>query len=139
MEETLLNVTNSGSNGEEHWEYVEVRPWTRFWARILDYIVFVSLIFFISKTLLKLELNEGYSFLLYLTAVFIWVFVEAVFLSAFGATPGKWLFNITLRDNNGKKLRLIPALSRSMSVWFYGMGTGIPLLCFIGMGTQYNK
>jgi len=139
MEETLLNVTNSGSNGEEYWEYVEVRPWTRFWARILDYIVFVSLIFFISKTLLKLELNEGYSFLLYLTAVFIWVFVEAVFLSAFGATPGKWLFNITLRDNNGKKLRLVPALSRSMSVWFYGLGTGIPLLCFIGMGIQYNK
>ena len=43
MEETLPDVSNNEPNGGDYRGYIEVKPWTRFWARTLDYIIFVSL------------------------------------------------------------------------------------------------
>jgi len=139
MERILPDISNSELDGGYDCKYIEVKPWIRFFARILDYIIFVSIIFVLVEEILKLNLNGVYSFSLYFTAIFIWIFIEAALLSTWGTTPGKWLFNVTLRDNSRKKLHFIPALSRCLSVWFLGIGTGIPILCFIGMGVQYSK
>ena len=139
MEETLPDVSNNEPNGGDYRGYIEVKPWTRFWARTLDYIIFVSLTFLLAETLFNMQLKWFYSFLLYFLAVFIWNPIEAALLSTWGTTPGKWLFNVTLRVDEVKKLKFMPALERSISVWFFGIGMGIPLVCIPGMIMQYKK
>lgn len=138
MEETQLDVSNSESDGESHEKYTEVKPWIRFWARILDYIVFVSIAFFLAETLFKMQLKSN-SYLFYFLAVFIWTFIEAALLSTWGTTPGKWLFNVTIRDAEGKKPGFVPALKRSIYVWFFGVGMGIPIIFLFELVAQYNN
>ena len=139
MNEILSEVGESTSERENDGEHINVKPWTRFWARILDYIIFVSLVFLLANILLKPQLKGFYLFLLYHLAILVWVPVEAGLLSTWGMTPGKWLFNITLRDEKWKKPIFIAALKRSVSVWFNGIVMGIPILFLLGLLKQYRN
>lgn len=139
MEETQLDVSIDKSDGNNHEEFVEVRPWKRFWARGLDYILFIFLVFFLLKNLLHAEIMEYQSFLIHLSAMFLWTFIEAVLLCTWGTTPGKWIFNVTIRNSDGKKLEFVSALKRSFMVWIYGMGFGIPVITPFGLFNQYRK
>jgi tetratricopeptide (TPR) repeat protein/uncharacterized RDD family membrane protein YckC len=139
MEETQLDVSIDKSDGNNNGEFIEVRPWKRFWARGLDNILFILLAFFLFFKLLYVEIMEFPSFLIYLSATFLWTFIEAVLLCTWGTTPGKWLFNVTIRNEEGKKLGFVPALKRSLLVWIYGMGFGIPVITPFGMINQYRK
>ena len=56
---------------------------------------------------------------------YVWVFAESWFLSNFGATPGKFLFNLRVVNDNGSLLTYRQALRRSLTVWFRGYGLGI--------------
>lgn len=56
------------------------------------------------------------------------ILVEACLLSTWGTTPGKWLYKITLRNQNGKKLTFSTALMRSFSVWLSGIGFCLPII-----------
>ena len=138
MAETQWDASNSMTEGGEYQQFVEIKPWTRFWSRILDYIIFVSLTFFLLENLFKISLSGLQAFLIYFLTVLIWTFIEAVAISTWGSTPGKWLFNVTIQDSAGKKPSFKSALSRSILVWFLGIGMGIPVVCFWGLGVQYN-
>ncbi|ABX41566.1 tetratricopeptide repeat protein [Lachnoclostridium phytofermentans] len=139
MEETQKEVSIDKSDGNNYGEFVEVRPWKRFWARGLDNILFILFVFFLLKELLQVDLMEFESFLVYLSAIFIWTLIEAVLLCTWGTTPGKWLFNVTIRNEDGKKLGFVSSLKRSIWVWIYGMGFGIPVITPFGLFNQYRK
>lgn len=139
MEETQLEVSIDKSDGNNYEEFVEVRPWKRLWARGLDNILFILLAFFLFKKLLQLEIMEFQSLLIYLLGMFLWTFIEAILLCTWGTTPGKWLFNVTIRNADGKKLGFVSALKRSIWVWSYGMGFGIPFITPLGLINQYRK
>ncbi|HCL01690.1 MAG TPA: hypothetical protein DHW61_04625 [Lachnoclostridium phytofermentans] len=139
MEETQLDLSIVKSDGNNLEEFVEVRPWQRFWARGLDNILFILLVSFLLKKLLQAEIMEFQSFLIYLLAMFIWTFIEAILLCTWGTTPGKFLFNVTIRNADGEKLGFVSALKRSLLVWIYGIGFGIPVISIIGLISQYKK
>lgn len=70
--------------------------------------------------------------------------VEALMLATFGATPGKWLFGLSVRTHHGEKPGLALALGRQRSVFLRGLALGIPVLSFIsilvaGIQTLNNK
>ncbi|WP_052487424.1 RDD family protein [Gordoniibacillus kamchatkensis] len=117
-----------------------VRPWHRYWARMIDVFVFsliLDLALFFAIDLLSLSRAEsiglGICFLL------VWVPVEAILLSTAGSTLGKWLFNIRVRDLNGDKLSLRAALKRGFKVFLRGMGGGIPLVSFFCMLSAHSR
>jgi hypothetical protein len=55
----------------------------------------------------------------------LWLFIEPIFLTLFGTTPGKRIFGISVLSATGKKLTYGKALRRTHSVYRYG-SRGIP-------------
>lgn len=121
----------------------KVRPWVRFWACVLDYwiagIIFGIVIGFLKPNLLKMLHKEpGISFWFGIVGIFVWVFIEPLFLSFIGTTPGKWLFKIRLVPPIGERPDYITALSRSFKVWVRELGMGLPFISLITYLISYN-
>lgn len=129
---------------------VQVRPWVRFWARSFDIYLFVFPISFLlgftiffllelmeirvaAKNLSQLYVSIG------IMTVFLLVFVEALLLSKFGTTPGKWLLKTKLTHASGEPISYSQAVSRSLKVWWRGLGGGLPFVQVITQSIAYRK
>lgn len=116
----------------------QIRPWVRYWARGLDSAFFgmaLSLLlgFFYEDAL---EMSDQ---LFTLISLCLYVFFEAALLAIFGTTPGKTLLKIRLRNNDDTKLSYGEALGRALSVWFRGVGLGIPLVNLFTHLSSYSR
>lgn len=116
----------------------QVRPWARYFARIFDLWIF-SLLVGITVGVFAPSVLGIPEIFLTMGILFVWIFQEAILLANCGTTPGKWLFNIRVRDGKGQKLEFSDALNRSFSVWLKGMGAGIPLISFITLLSSRSK
>lgn len=116
----------------------QIRPWVRYWARMIDLLLFSLLLGFVIGIIYPpvLEINDT---LLGIILLFVYVFVEPIMLTSWGTTPGKALLRVRLRKSTGDKPTYSEALSRSFSVWLRGFGLGIPLVSLITLITSYNK
>ena len=103
----------------------QVRPNVRFWARCIDMVFFALLLVLVCATF-NLEVTSGA--LLGFLMLLAWVPIEAGFLAAFGATPGKWLLRTHVRRAVWPPMSYGEALSRSFRVWAKGIGCGIPIV-----------
>jgi len=112
-------------------DYVRPRPWIRFWARMVDYSLLYLVISLLSSYLgfLFVPLQPIFGMLI----LFIWIFVETLLMISWGTTPGKWLLRITVKDEFHQKLNFSDALNRSFSVWWLGMGAGLPIVFLVTM------
>lgn len=118
----------------------QVRPWVRYWARMLDICWLTIPIGFLIGIFAPLfVMQKSNDFLLGFIALFFYVFVEAMLLSAFGTTPGKWLFKIQLAHSSGNSISYSQALARSLKVWWRGLGTGFPLVQLITCVVAYER
>lgn len=116
----------------------QIRPWVRYFARIIDILIFSFLVGF-SLAFIAPSVLDIPEIVLTMGILFVWVFQESVLLANCGTTPGKWLFKIKVRDSRGRKLKFSDALNRSFSVWLKGMGAGIPLISLITLLTSRSK
>lgn len=120
----------------------QVRPWVRYWARMLDmYVLFIVAgigIGVVAPDALNGK-PGGKDQLFAVAACFAWVFIESLLLSTFGTTPGKWLLKTKLIPPAGTTLSYSVALSRSIKVWWRGMGTGLALPSLITTLVAYSK
>lgn len=108
-------------------EYNE-EAWRRFLARMLDsWIFFVIFMLIFSQNATHERFTIAYVICSILSTM-VWVFIEPIFLSYFGATIGKWLFRIRVRDQAGNKLTYYSAFKRSVLVCVKGMALGIPII-----------
>lgn len=114
------------------------RPWVRFWARFFDDVLFSTVI---AIVLLPLTLGSSshsddeflFLWMIVGTAIlrFVWVFVEAAFLSNFGATPGKMLLQTQVLMHDDQPIPSNTAMGRSFIVYAQGMALGIPFLALL--------
>jgi hypothetical protein len=105
----------------------QVRPWIRFFARVIDISVFSSLLFtFLPETI------TSHGFIFSLLLFFLWIFVEAILLSTWGTTLGKWLLK-TKVTKSAKKLSFQEAIRRSFMVWWRGLAAGVPFIRLVTM------
>lgn len=104
-------------------------PWHRFWARILDYLIFG----FIVTNIIGLFLSVKFISppVITMGLIFFWVFLEALFISFWNTTPGKWLFNIKIEKKDGSPITYIEALARGFSVWWLGLAAGLPVIYIV--------
>ncbi|HEX9060024.1 MAG TPA: RDD family protein [Clostridia bacterium] len=129
---------NVGSN-----EKGKVRPWIRFWARGVDTTMLFLILNYIWSLLIPqmraadLKYTYGWSFLL--LNFLIWAFIEAYFLSKWGYTLGKWLFNIKVRNAEGEKLSYQKALGRVFNLLIYGHGLCVPFVSFVTYIVSYAR
>ena len=120
-----------------------IQPWVRFSARLFDTIIFLlsASIFFLlifpdADELISLREYSLFRFALFMPYL---ILAESVFLSTWGTTPGKWFFNVTVRNSIGKKLSFANALDRSIKVWIKGMGLGFWFFPIITLIYSYSK
>ena len=115
------------------------RPWVRFWARQIDlniHFVFVALML---KITVFAPPDSVYLMTAHIAICTSWIFIETMLLLSFGTTPGKWILNIQLHHEDNKALDLNTVLRRSASVWFRGIGMGIPLLNIFCGALSYSS
>lgn len=133
----------------------EVRPFTRFWARIFDYMLVYTVVWMIAgvpipveTSSLELIRNPEQFFepeeILRLTIVAIgaftiWHAIEAILIHTIGTTPGKALFSIRVRRFDGGRPKLTKTLLRSYYVWLAGFGLGIFPFNLIGMAFSFFR
>ena len=127
IREKELDIGSMG--GEKVQNLEKPRPWHRFWARILDYLIFGFVVANIGGLFLPVKFI--YPPAISLGVIFFWTFVEAALMCSWQTTIGKWLFNIRVEKLDGKPITYREALSRSFSVWWLGLAAGIPIVYIV--------
>lgn len=124
-----------------------IRPWVRFWARVLDYLIWGAIIsfciygnpFIFWYHIMSFNFSSIYTCIFLIFSLMSLVPIEAFLLSTWGYTPGKWLLMVTIRDNNGNKLSYRKALKRAVAVFIFGIGLGIPIITIIALFMAHYK
>lgn len=106
-------------------------PWRRYFARSLDLSLYgliwsmIALWGFRANPAGQIPLPWA---MLCNYAAWALVFVfEPLLLHFWGTTVGKWIFGLSVRDEDGNKLSISTALYRTWGVFIHGMGGGIPV------------
>ena len=107
-------------------------PWLRYWARSIDLCLLLV-------ALAAVGLVRPASFIQNLLALYLFVPVEIILLSAFGTTPGKWLFRISIEADGGGRPGLVAALRRTIGVLVLGMGFLIPIVSLLAQVMAYMR
>ena len=113
-------------------------PWIRLIARFVDYSLFFQGLLILRK-LFSGHLPFGPFEKLVPFEFFVWIPIEALLLYTWGTTPGKWFLKTHLQFGRRKRPEFIVALRRSVSVWFRGLGMGIPVLNAVCLLVAYNR
>lgn len=104
----------------------QIRPWVRYWARMIDTGLIWALVFVpFGLVFPEVAKNSIMVQLLWFVVLSLWIPFEALFLSTVGYTPGKALLRVKVSNQNGSKLSFDQAVSRSGGVWWKGHGTGL--------------
>src|SRR3990167_10271102 len=104
-----------------------VNPWLRLIARFFDYSLFMLVLWGL-RVYFRGQLPLGHFEQLIPFEFFVWIPIEALLLSTLGTTPGKWFLRTQLKQGKKKTMDYLTALRRSFSVWFRGLGMGIPIV-----------
>ena len=115
-------------------EVLGKRMWVRLGARMVDIspIAFLVLGPLLEEmiSMLRDEGSQGAT-LLVAGVTLAWFFLDAAFVTTFGTTPGKWLAGLHIVDSEGARPKPGRSLARSMLVYAFGWGFGLPLLTLL--------
>lgn len=115
-----------------HWSHRAYHPWMRLFARGVDmgiYNLLFHAVFFWGLRCYELtEIPLLLDILLSIGSLAFTFLLEPLWLHFVGWTPGKWIFGLKLRDQNGEKLSLSQAWNRGWRVAWEGYGWNIPIL-----------
>lgn len=127
----------------------QIRPWIRYFARSFDFclgalgalVVFIAILLLFPSSWYWFSAYGFFEEYSYTSAVVTFVFAilaEAVLLSTWGTTPGKWLLRVNVRSFEGNKLSFSEAMSRSFWAYLKGTAFGIPLVSFVTLIVAYS-
>ena len=121
-------------------EPLSPRPWVRYWARMLDVIPVAFLTGVLVAVVIPGYLDDpdsgyGVTWLSFL----VWIPLEAFMLASWGTSPGKALLKTRVLKEDGTRLEFGEAVRRSGRVWFFGLGTGFPLISAFTMARAHRR
>jgi len=105
-------------------------PYRRFFARMLDLSIMDMIIFTVLSLIFRVNLLHIGELTQWLLGILGWILLipaEALMLSRFGTTPGKFIMGISLELADGRKPSFGDAASRTWDVFARGMGYTIPI------------
>ena len=71
-----------------------IDPWSRFFARFIDYSLFG---WFVDVIFSGIGIDSDQYYIVFLSWI-IYIPIEAIMLTAFATTPGKFLFGLSVRS-----------------------------------------
>lgn len=126
---------------KEHKEIViSQHSWRRYFARMIDTaVVSDGLIIF----LFVITHNIRFSFLenifRVLLEMFILFIVEALLITKFGTTLGKWVLHIQLKSCTEDAINYKRAFRRSFGVYISGVAIGLPIISLLAELNAYDE
>lgn len=122
-------------------------PWRRFFARLVDLWVialpssyaaaFALTTFSPAFGLWIKRPGSEYAFSWLLLPLVL--LVEVVIVALFGTTPGKALLGVTVTTLSAQRPTAVQYLQRQLGVYWYGLGTGFPLVSLFTMARQHGR
>jgi len=106
------------------------RPIVRYAARLIDMGIFIFIAIPIGSAL-GLGFTSDSFLLVDMLMLALLVPVEALVLAQFGTTPGKAFMRMRVIRDDGQRLDIGTAMSRSAKVWLLGWGLGIPIVSVV--------
>lgn len=114
-----------------------VRPWARFFARLLDLFIFSYPVNSILSILIP-EFNNSALVLIRLSLIMCaYMIYEAALFMLFGSTPMKALLKIKVLRNDGGRLSFREALHRVFRTTTSGMCFGLPVVSLLFLWDSY--
>jgi len=128
-----------GKEGQE--EVPIIRPWIRYFARLLDWVIWGT---FLSFSLALIAPNLYYfifynRFIANAVVIFGWVPLEAFFIAQFRTTPGKWLLGTFVTNINNEKPSYKQAIRRSSLALLHGYALGVPIISIFFIWAAYSN
>jgi len=126
----------------------DTRPWLRYLARYIDTTMYgvIILMIFISSGVILGFLGKDISFLTTVPKILfsalniiLLIIIEALVLSHYSTTLGKKFLKINIQKKDQENITLNDAFMRTIKVWFFGLGLGIPLVTFFTQINAYGK
>jgi len=122
-------------------------PWRRFFARLIDlWVIALPTSFVTAFALSRFSLvfglwiqrpGSGYVFgWLLLPLVLL---VEVGIVALFGTTLGKALLGVMVTTVGAQRLTSAQYLQRQLGIYWYGLGTGFPLVSLFTMARQHGR
>lgn len=116
-------------------------PWRRYFARMLDVFMynvlwstFIALVFQINLA----NRSDWGNILDSAIAIILMLFLEPLWLSKLGTTPGKAIFGLRIGLHDGSRLSYGQGLERTFGVIASGMGFNIPIYNIVRLWKSYN-
>jgi hypothetical protein len=130
--------TQNSEAGDSETSGPQVRPWLRYGARAIDFLLFrLAADSVITRIFPTTE--PVYVIILGLLLMAGYILVEAAMLTVWGTTPGKSLLRVRLRKQDGSRFTYHEALMRSAKVWVRGEGCGLPIVNMVAHIMAYNR
>lgn len=121
-------------------------PWRRYWARMLDITIFSMLVGIVFGIVAPSAFMPGGMFGTKVGEQLVgWIFlplaliIDGVVLGLFGGTPGKAIAGVSVRGVGGAMPPVADAMQRNFQLWWYGLGTGFPLISIYTLILSYRK
>ena len=111
------------------------RPIRRCFSRIIDLLIAWILVIGLSVVFVPRLADESATLLWIVTAA-AWIPIEALLLSMWGTTPGKWL--LKSRVEGAATMTYSAALDRSFTVFCWGLGCLIPFVSVLCWAVGYQ-
>ena len=136
---------------DDGWQSTKPAPWRRYFARMLDTMIFgflFSALVAMSLAALDPGLFDkfyGRNGLLHnglLATLIVLIFAmpfEALVIGLTGTSIGKWIFGVRITQASGRSIGLARAFGREVGVWFFGLGIGVPLVSLFTLIFSYIR
>lgn len=117
-------------------ESSQVRPWVRFFAKLIDLYLWWLICWLIVFGALKITGTSTYvikdkELPIGLVIMALWVFYEAALIFRVGTTPGKWLLNTRIVPLNPQGYTYLASVRRSFKSITEGLALGFPFISLI--------
>ncbi len=114
-------------------------PWLRYFAFSLDSVLYMLIFYFFIAVILRVQiLNYGFQYYSFLVGAVLYVIFDSILMSTLGNTLGRWILGFRLRGEDGSKLSIDSALTRSFLLIKHGIGFRIPLYSLFCLFMSYR-
>lgn len=117
----------------------ELKPWHRWAARIIDLSVGAVILGVVAGLVAPDSTIFSNTGAMSVLSVIFMVPVDAFWYATVGRSPGKALFDISIRDSHGVSINGGQAARRTAAVVVGGFGLGVPLVNLFTMAHQHGR
>ena len=120
--------------------YLKRHPVRRYIARSLDLSVLTAAVSFLVFVVLRVRLEvELLKTIISILCVFLSVPINALLISRFGTTPGKWVMGMRVLSSNGNLLSFEEAKDREWGALRSGCGFYLPIISLVRLIKSYRE